>query len=74
MRILGIDPGYGIVGYGVIDYDNYAQKVVDYGTISTPKEETLPNRLFVIYEKLKKIIEVFKPDVVSIEELFYFKN
>ena len=74
MRILGIDPGYGIVGYGVIDYDNYTQKVVDYGTISTPKEETLPNRLFIIYKMLNRIIDTYKPDVVAVEELFYFKN
>lgn len=74
MRILGIDPGYALVGYGIIDYDNVSPKIVDYGVISTPKEETLPNRLFVINQTLKRIIEVYKPDVVSIEELFYFKN
>lgn len=74
MRILGIDPGYALVGYGLIDYDGYNSSIVDYGVVSTPKEETLPNRLFVIYKTLKKIIEVYKPDVVSIEELFYFKN
>ena len=74
MRILGIDPGYALVGYGLIDYDGYVSKIVDYGVISTPKEETLPNRLFVIYKTLKKIIEIYKPNVVSIEELFYFKN
>ena len=74
MRVLGIDPGYALVGYGLIDYDGYNSKIVDYGVVSTPKEETLPNRLFVIYKTLKKIIEIYKPDVVSIEELFYFKN
>jgi len=74
MRILGIDPGYALVGYGIIDYDSYNSKIVDYGVISTPKEETLPNRLFVIYKTLKKLIEIYKPDVVSVEELFYFKN
>lgn len=74
MRILGIDPGYALVGYGLIDYDGYNSKIVDYGVISTPKEETLPNRLFVIYKTLKRLIEVYKPEVVSIEELFYFKN
>ena len=74
MRILGIDPGYGIVGFGVVDYDNYSPVVVDYGTISTPKEETLPNRLFIIHQMLNRIIERYKPDVVAVEELFYFKN
>ena len=62
------------VGYGIIDYDGYNSKIVDYGVISTPKEESLPNRLYVISETLKKIINVYKPNVVSIEELFYFKN
>ena len=74
MRILGIDPGYALVGYGIIDYDGYKQEIVDYGVISTPKEETLPNRLYVIHQTLKRIIEIYKPDVVSVEELFYFKN
>ena len=74
MRILGIDPGYALVGYGIIEYNGYKPSIVDYGVISTPKEETLPNRLYVIHQTLKKIIEIYKPDVVSIEELFYFKN
>jgi len=74
MRILGIDPGYALVGYGIIDSNNYGSQIVDYGVISTPKEESLPNRLFVIYKTLKRLIEIYKPDVVSVEELFYFKN
>ena len=74
MRILGIDPGYALVGFGLIDYDKGNPKIIDYGVISTPKEESLPNRLYVIYQTLKKIIQTYKPDVVSVEELFYFKN
>ena len=54
MIILGIDPGYALVGYGLIDYDGVAPKIVDYGVISTPKEETLPNRLYVIHKTLKR--------------------
>ncbi len=74
MRILGIDPGYGIVGYGIIDTDGYNLSVVDYGVISTPKEETLPVRLNIIADCLTEIINTFRPDEIAIEELFYFKN
>lgn len=73
MRILGIDPGYGIVGYGIID-SGVKIDVVDYGVVSTPKEMTLPDRLEVIYSSLTSLINSYKPDVVAVEELFYFKN
>lgn len=73
MRILGIDPGYGIVGYGIIDSE-FKTTVIDYGVISTPKELSLPDRLEVIYSSLQSLINSYKPDVVAVEELFYFKN
>ena len=73
MRILGIDPGYALVGFGVLDYDN-GYEVIDYGVIATPKEDNLPNRLMTIATCLKQIIDNYKPDVVAVEELFYFKN
>lgn len=73
MRILGIDPGYAIVGYGIIDtHKNNA--VVDYGVIETPKEDPMPVRLQRIEEALRVLFETYKPDEVAIEELFYFKN
>ena len=73
MRILGIDPGYGIVGYGIIDThrNNY---VVDFGVIETPKEESFPVRLLRIEAALRVLFETYKPDEVAIEELFYFHN
>lgn len=73
MVILGIDPGYAIIGYGIID-TNKSDMVVDYGAITTPKEDSMPVRLEAIEGSLKYIFEKFKPDVVAIEELFYFKN
>lgn len=73
MVILGIDPGYGIVGYGVID-TNKSNMVLDYGAITTPKEDSIPKRLQEIEEGLIFLLEKYKPDVVAIEELFYFKN
>ena len=73
MVILGIDPGYAIIGYGIIDTSK-SDMVVDYGAITTPKEDSMPVRLEAIEASLKFIFEKYKPDVVAIEELFYFKN
>ncbi len=73
MKILGIDPGYAIIGYGIID-TNQARQVVDYGVITTPKEDSIAVRLSNIEIALKQLFETYKPDAVAIEELFYFKN
>lgn len=73
MVILGIDPGYAIVGYGIID-TNKTDMVLDYGAITTPKDDSMPIRLEAIEKSLQYLFEKFKPDVVAIEELFYFKN
>ncbi len=73
MRILGIDPGYGIVGYGIIE-GGYQPEMIDYGVISTPKELSLPERLEIIYSSIETLIKSYLPDVVAIEELFYFRN
>jgi crossover junction endodeoxyribonuclease RuvC len=74
MRILGIDPGYGIVGFGVVDYINSEYKVVDYGVIETSKEESMPARLALVYKGIKSLIEEYKPDEMAVEQLFFFKN
>lgn len=73
MKVLGIDPGYAIIGYGVIDTtkDN---KVIDYGVITTPKEDSIAIRLKNIESALISLFKAYTPDVVAIEELFYFKN
>ena len=73
MKILGIDPGYAIIGYGIIKKEK-PNMVIDYGAITTPKEQSLPQRLDAIDGSLKFLFEKYKPDVVAIEELFYFKN
>lgn len=74
MRILGIDPGYGIVGYGVLDYINGQYFVVDYGVIETPKNEVMAARLAMVYKGISALIEEHKPDEMAVEELFFFKN
>ena len=73
MIVLGIDPGYAIIGYGVLD-TNKQNMLLDYGAITTPKEDSMPIRLENIDKSLKYLFDKFKPDVVAIEELFYFKN
>lgn len=74
MRILGIDPGFAIVGYGVIDYEKGKYKTVDYGKITTPAGMDMPLRLKEVYDGILRLIELFKPDVLAIEELFFNTN
>lgn len=74
MIILGIDPGYAIVGFGVIEVLNAKFKMITYGAITTKPDEDFPNRLKEIYRDLCRIIDVYNPDAVAIEELFYHTN
>ena len=74
MKILGIDPGYGIVGWGVIEKTLYGISIVDYGTVETPKDMRMPERLKIIGESFEKLMQMFQPDAVAIEELFFFRN
>jgi len=74
MRVLGIDPGTAIVGYGIIDYDKGIYKTLDYGCIYTDKDLEMSKRLSKIYTELDALIKLYKPDFAGVEELFYFKN
>lgn len=75
MIIVGFDPGLATLGYGVISTDKRSKpQMVDYGIVSTPKEENLAVRLAMIEKGVKQIIEKFKPDEIAIEELFFAKN
>ena len=74
MRILGIDPGYGITGFGVIDAQRGQTQLINCGAITTPAGMDFSARLEIIYEDMKKLLEVAKPDVVAIEELFFGQN
>ena len=74
MRILGIDPGYGITGFGVIDAQRGQTQLVNCGAITTPAGMDFSARLEIIYEDMRKLLEVAKPDVVAIEELFFGQN
>ena len=72
MKILGIDPGYNIIGYGVIETDGF--KVVDYGVITTPKGMSISSRLQTIYRACCELMETFEPEQVAFEELFFNTN
>ncbi|MDD6919955.1 MAG: crossover junction endodeoxyribonuclease RuvC [Eubacteriales bacterium] len=74
MRILGIDPGYAILGYGILDVEGQNFKVVDYGAITTDAKMDMPKRLKHIYTALMDLIDEFAPDEASIEELFFNTN
>ncbi len=74
MRILGIDPGYGITGYSVIDYIGNKFKLIDSGAIKTDAKMSFPLRLSEIYTDLNNIIDEYEPDAISVEELFFNNN
>lgn len=74
MVILGIDPGLAIVGFGIIEKGKFNTEVIDYGVITTPKEDTLPIRLEKIYNSMCALIDKYNPEQVAIEELFFNTN
>lgn len=74
MRVLGIDPGTGIVGFGVVDIDGNKKTMVDAGVIRTPAHQPNHERLSTIYTELKEIIELNKPHAMVVEKLFFARN
>lgn len=75
MIILGIDPGFGTMGYGVIEKKANGDCIpVDYGVIKTPANETFPVRLAILEQGLNKLYDKFKPQEIALEELFFSKN
>lgn len=74
LRILGIDPGYAIVGFGVLDYDGYKFTPVHFGAITTEANTDFNVRLKIIYDDMNTVLASFKPDVMAIEKLFFNTN
>lgn len=74
MKILGIDPGIGITGYGLIEADGDDIELIACGSIQTDKNKTCSKRLLEIYNDIKELCKRYKPDMASIEQLFFFKN
>lgn len=74
MTILGVDPGFAITGYGIIENNCGKLKMVDYGVITTDAELELPKRLLLLHDGLTAVINKYKPNVLAVEELFFSKN
>ncbi|AEY65283.1 crossover junction endodeoxyribonuclease RuvC [Clostridium sp. BNL1100] len=74
MVIMGIDPGFAITGYGVVKYEGNKFSVLDYSAVTTGASMKFSDRLLVLYNELEKLIDKYKPDAISIEELFFNKN
>lgn len=74
MRILGIDPGIAIVGFSVVDKNGNRYSTVEYGAITTPAHTPLENRLKTIYDEMTLLFANFRPDAMSVEELFFNSN
>ena len=65
MRVLGIDPGYATIGYGVIEQVGQRNLVKDYGVITTPKDDPMPKRLYQISQGIDRLMDVYAPDAVA---------
>jgi crossover junction endodeoxyribonuclease RuvC len=74
MIVLGIDPGYAILGYGVLEVLNGKMKAIDCGVIETTPQMTFPERLERLYTGTLALIEKFQPDHIAFEELFFYRN
>ncbi|WP_174591010.1 crossover junction endodeoxyribonuclease RuvC [Methanocella conradii] len=74
MRILGIDPGIALTGFGVVEKDGTRIKPGGYGHISTESGTPIPERLKILYDDMADIMEEYVPDVVAVEEIFFNNN
>ena len=74
MKIMGIDPGMAIVGYGIVDFDGTTTRLLHSGSIRTSKNDKESARLLEIFNDMTTIVDKYRPDAVSIEKLFFFRN
>ena len=74
MRIIGIDPGYAIVGYGVVEYNGIHFATLGYGAVTTKPDMPFPERLKAIYDDILTLIDKYKPDCMAIERLYFNTN
>jgi crossover junction endodeoxyribonuclease RuvC len=74
VRVLGIDPGTAITGYGLVEGEEDSLRLTAYGAITTPAGQPLPQRLQQIYRELRALIATWRPDSAAVEELFFSKN
>lgn len=74
MIVMGIDPGLALMGYGVVESDGYRFKTLDYGVVETEAHTEEPERLLRLWHGLNELLNKYKPNAVSVEELFFNKN
>ena len=74
MIILGIDPGLATLGYGVIEADDVKRRLIQFGTLTTPAGQPMPQRLRAIFQGMNQLMDIYQPDDVAFEELFFSKN
>lgn len=74
MIIMGLDPGFAITGYGIVKYEGNKFTMIDYGAITTAPTSAFSERLLLLNNRLEALIGIYKPDAVSVEELFFNKN
>jgi crossover junction endodeoxyribonuclease RuvC len=74
MLILGVDPGYATIGYGVVEYNSSRFRSLEHGAIVTKAHTEFSSRLKIIYDSLIKVIETYHPDCMSIEKLYFNSN
>ena len=74
MVILGIDPGFAIVGFGAVEAEQGRARLLQCGAITTPAGEPLPTRLLQIADDLQQLFRLFRPDAMAVEELFFTNN
>ena len=74
MRILGIDPGFAITGYSIIDYIGNKFTLIASGAVTTEAGTSFPIRLTKIFDDISNLIDIYKPDAISVEELFFNQN
>lgn len=74
MKVLGIDPGFGRMGWAVVEGDSARQELIEAGCLETNPKEVLENRLVEMYQYINTLLQSYKPDEAAVEELFFFKN
>lgn len=74
MKILGIDPGFATIGFGLVEFTRGVPRMLRYGAITTPPELEFSARLVMIYNDMTELLQTLKPDAVSVEELFWGHN
>ncbi|MBL7013326.1 MAG: crossover junction endodeoxyribonuclease RuvC [Candidatus Marinimicrobia bacterium] len=74
VRVIGIDPGIGVTGFGIVDGQNGKTRLHSYGTITPPKKDSIHIRLKYLYNEVQKLIKTYQPSIMAIEDSFYSKN